>query len=156
MQLGTTFHTVSHSACLVYRPTSFFFRWKRSALFCCPGRIEIKYLFSWLLHRCRNVFWNTKALTDASGFFFSNLGGYSATNTRTRALFLKYTDKFWNQIRSTTSTYYCVELPARVWDIEWWWYELRERYYTGSVWSDIRGDGGVYWDNFAVHIFCEA
>ena len=30
-------------------PTSFFYREKRSALFCWRGRIEIKYLLSWLL-----------------------------------------------------------------------------------------------------------
>ena len=31
------------------RPTLFFYRGKQSALFCCRGRIEIKYLFLWLL-----------------------------------------------------------------------------------------------------------
>ena len=31
------------------RPTLFFYRGKQSGLFCCRGRIEIKYLFLWLL-----------------------------------------------------------------------------------------------------------
>ena len=37
----------------IRRPTSFFYRRKRSALFWCPGRIEIMYLFSWLLQNNR-------------------------------------------------------------------------------------------------------
>ena len=74
-------------------PTSFFYRGKRSTLFCCRGRIEIKYryLLSWLL---QNNLLGVEMLFEIQFLFkttFLHLGGYSATNTITRALFLKYT-----------------------------------------------------------------
>ena len=79
----------------IRRPTSFFYRRKRSALFCCRGRIEIMYLFSWLLQNNllsvdRNVVWNTEASANASAYLFQitflHLGGYSATKRITRAV----------------------------------------------------------------------
>ena len=70
----------------------------RSALFCCHGRIEIKYLFSWLL---QNNFLGVEMLFEIQKprltpwFFlfqttFLHLGGYFVTNTKTRSLFLNY------------------------------------------------------------------
>ena len=48
-QQGTAFSAVLYKNYVTDWPTSFFCGGKRSALFCCRGRIEIKYLFSWLL-----------------------------------------------------------------------------------------------------------
>ena len=98
MPEGTAFSTVLFKYDVIDSPTSFFYREKRSALFWCRGRIEIKYLFSWLLQNnlfgVENVVWNTKASANASAILFQaiflDLGGYSATNTITRALFLKF------------------------------------------------------------------
>ena len=75
----------------IRRPTSFFYRRKRSALFWCRGRIEIMYLFSWLLQNNllsvdRNVVWNTEASAYLFQTTFLHLGGYSATKGITRAL----------------------------------------------------------------------
>ena len=68
---------------------------KNDQLSCCRRRIEMKYLFSWLLQNnllwCRNDVWNTKASANALAFLFQttfhHLRGYSATNTKMRAFF---------------------------------------------------------------------
>ena len=49
VQHEITFSAVLYKNNVTDRPTSFFYIGKHSALFCCPGRIEIKYLFLWLL-----------------------------------------------------------------------------------------------------------
>ena len=45
----TAFSAVLFKNDVTDQPTSLFYGGKRSALFCCHGRIEIKYLFLWLL-----------------------------------------------------------------------------------------------------------
>ena len=84
-----------------YVVTNFFYRGKRSALFCCCGRIQIMYFFSCflqynlrgaeMLFEIQKNISNNKA--NALAFLFQitflHLGGYSATNTITHALFLK-------------------------------------------------------------------
>ena len=50
MQQETIFFKVLYKNDVTGRPTSFY-RGKWSALFCCRGRIGIKYLFSWLLQK---------------------------------------------------------------------------------------------------------
>ena len=61
---------------------------------CCRGRIEIKYLFSWLLQNNLIGVEMLFEIQNASAFLFKttflHLGGYFATNTITRALFLNY------------------------------------------------------------------
>ena len=49
MQQETAFSAVLFNNDVTNWPTLFFYRGKRTALFCCRGRIEIKCLFSWLL-----------------------------------------------------------------------------------------------------------
>ena len=76
-------------------PTSFSYRGKRSALFCCRGRIEIKYSFLWLLQNYLHgvdMFEIKKPYAEAFVFetTFRHRGGYSATTPITRALFLNY------------------------------------------------------------------
>ena len=76
------------------RPTSFFYRGKRSARFCCSGRIEIKYLFSCLL---QNNFLGVEMVFELQKprfFYFNSISStrrltYTAINTKTRASFLK-------------------------------------------------------------------
>ena len=77
----------------IRRPTFFFYRRKLSALFCCRGRIEIKYLFSWLLQNnllsVEMLFEIQKPRLTPRLFLFQKflyLGGYSATKRITRAL----------------------------------------------------------------------
>lgn len=53
---------------------SFFYRGKRSALFCCSGRIETKYLFTWLLQNnllsIEMLFKKQKPLLTSQLFYF--------------------------------------------------------------------------------------
>ena len=49
VQRGTALSAVLFKYDVTDWPTSFFYRGKRSTLFCCRGRIEIEYLFRWLL-----------------------------------------------------------------------------------------------------------
>ena len=99
MQQGTAFSAVLFKCDVTDWPTSFFYRGKRSTLFFCRGRIEIKHLFSWLLQNnllgVEMLFEIQKPrLTPRLFYFkqhFSTSEVFSATNTITRALFLKYT-----------------------------------------------------------------
>ena len=97
MQQGTAFSAVLFDNHVTDWPNSFFYKGKRSALFCCSGRLEIKYLFSWLLQNnllgVEMLFEIQKPRLTPRFFYFKqhfiHLGGYSATNTITRPLFLK-------------------------------------------------------------------
>ena len=90
VQQGRAFSTVLYKNDVTDQPTSFFYGGKQSALFCCHGRIEMRFL--WLLQnwplRWRNIVWNRKAGAFVFQRTFLHLGGYSATNTKMRALFL--------------------------------------------------------------------
>ena len=92
MQQGAAFFTVLYKNDVTVRFTSLF-QWRKwSALFCCRGRIEIKYLFSWLL---RNNLLGVEMMlelqkADLFETTFLHLRGYSATNTKPRASFLNY------------------------------------------------------------------
>ena len=71
--------------------------------------MEIKYLFSCLLqNNFLGVVWNTIASANASAFLFQstflNLGGYSATNTITRVLFLNQKIKWETSLPLLKST----------------------------------------------------
>ena len=66
--------------------------------FCCRGRIEIKYLFSWLLQNnlpsVDMLFLNSKALANTSALLFQTtflyLRGYSAINMKMHTLFKQF------------------------------------------------------------------
>ena len=95
MQQGIAFSTVLYKNDVPDRPTSFFYTEKQSVLLCCRGKVELLALMVviQLPPRWRNVVWNTKASANPSAFLFLTtflrLKGYSATNTKTRALYLK-------------------------------------------------------------------